>query len=288
MPRSPCVCVCAFVHWRTHHTAVEQPVCLPTGMCRSRPFSRPSILGTPTSQAEPPSCENALDLVEQRGSPVFQTLLGRRPADPQLGIRYTPPRPTTLPPAGHTIQGARAHSLFRKLSPRAPQGCGLRDLCFTPRAEGGHRRTWRPASLLWRFIAERASGRFSRASANSRDTIPPNSMSSLQPPHFQPSPGEPCCRPLQPQMAAEPSAQERVTAKATPAEAMACTKADSRVAAERDDLLGRTRQGWVGLAVGGVAASSRAGPWAPAVGVGNRGTVMGRQGCGGTGARVPE
>lgn len=29
-----------------------------------------------------------------------------------------------------------------------------------------------------------------------------------------------------------PSAQERVTAKATPAEAMACTKADSRVAAE--------------------------------------------------------
>lgn len=28
-----------------------------------------------------------------------------------------------------------------------------------------------------------------------------------------------------------PSAQERVTAKATPAEAMACTKADSRVAA---------------------------------------------------------
>lgn len=34
-------------------------------------------------------------------------------------------------------------------------------------------------------------------------------------------------------MAAEPSAQERVTAKATPAEAMACTKADSRVAVER-------------------------------------------------------
>ena len=51
-------------------------------------------------------------------------------------------------------------------------------------------------------------------------------------------------------MAAEPSAQERVTAKATPAEAMACTKADSRVAAKRDDLLGSTRLGWEGLAVG--------------------------------------
>lgn len=41
-----------------------------------------------------------------------------------------------------------------------------------------------------------------------------------------------------------PSAQERVTAKATPAEAMACTKADSRVA--------------VGKALGGAA---QAGPW---------------------------
>lgn len=36
-------------------------------------------------------------------------------------------------------------------------------------------------------------------------------------------------------MAADPSAQERVTAKATPAEAMAWTKADSRVAAEEGD-----------------------------------------------------
>lgn len=95
--------------------------------------------------------------------------------------------------------------------------------------------TWRPASLLWRFMAERASGRFSLASANSRDTIPPNSMSSLQPPHFQPSPGEPWRRLLHPQMAAEPSAHERVTAKATPAEAMAWTKADSRVAAKEGD-----------------------------------------------------
>ncbi|KAK5881592.1 hypothetical protein CesoFtcFv8_022372 [Champsocephalus esox] len=49
--------------------------------------------------------------------------------------------------------------------------------------------TERPASLLWRFIAERASGRFSLASANSLDTSTPNSASSLQPPHFQPSPG---------------------------------------------------------------------------------------------------
>lgn len=32
-----------------------------------------------------------------------------------------------------------------------------------------------------------------------------------------------------------PSAQERVTAKATPAEAMACTKADSRVAVGREE-----------------------------------------------------
>lgn len=103
----------------------------------------------------------------------------------------------------------------------------------------GH--TWRPASLLWRFMAERASGRFSRASANSRDTIPPNSMSSLQPPHFQPSPGVPWWRVLQPQMAAEPSAQERVTAKATPAEAMAWTKADSRVAMGKEEM-GVSRQ----------------------------------------------
>lgn len=36
-------------------------------------------------------------------------------------------------------------------------------------------------------------------------------------------------------MAADPSAQDRVTAKATPAEAMAWTKADSRVAAEEGD-----------------------------------------------------
>lgn len=63
--------------------------------------------------------------------------------------------------------------------------------------------------------------------------MPPNSISSLQPPHFQPSPGELWWRLLQPQMVAEPSAQERVTAKATPAAAMACTKADSRVAVER-------------------------------------------------------
>lgn len=34
-----------------------------------------------------------------------------------------------------------------------------------------------------------------------------------------------------------PSAQERVTAKATPAEAMACTKADSRVAAGGDVVI---------------------------------------------------
>lgn len=127
--------------------------------------------------------------------------------------------------------------------------------------------TWRPASLLWRFIAERASGRFSRASANSRDTMPPNSMSSLQPPHFQPSPGEPWWRLLQPHMAAEPSAHERVTAKATPAEAMACTKADSRVAVERGDWVGRTRQGlgWWSL-VRGIAAPCWAGPGPPGVG----------------------
>lgn len=51
--------------------------------------------------------------------------------------------------------------------------------------------TVRPASLLCLFIAERASGLFSRASANSRDTSTPKSASSLQPPHFQPSPGGP-------------------------------------------------------------------------------------------------
>lgn len=87
-----------------------------------------------------------------------------------------------------------------------------------------------PASLLCLFMADRASGLFSRASANSRDTMLPNSTSSLQPPHFQPSPGEPLWRVSQPQMVAEPSAQDLVTAKATPAEAMAWTKADSLVA----------------------------------------------------------
>lgn len=81
-------------------------------------------------------------------------------------------------------------------------------------------------------MAERASGRFSRASANSRDTSTPKSASSLHPPHFQPSPGGPLWWESQPQMVEVPSAQERVTAKATPAEAMAWTKADSRVAAE--------------------------------------------------------
>lgn len=90
--------------------------------------------------------------------------------------------------------------------------------------------TVRPASLLCRFIAERASGRFSLASANSLDTNTPNSASSLQPPHFHPSPGGPLWWESQPHMVDVPSAQERVTAYATPAEAMAWTNADSRVA----------------------------------------------------------
>lgn len=92
------------------------------------------------------------------------------------------------------------------------------------------RLTMRPASLLCRFIAERASGRFSLASANSLETRTPNSASSLQPPHFQPSPGGPLWCESQPHMVDVPSAQERVTANATPAEAMAWTNADSRVA----------------------------------------------------------
>lgn len=79
-------------------------------------------------------------------------------------------------------------------------------------------------------MAERASGRFSLASANSRDTLLPNSTSSLQPPHFQPSPGGPLWCESQPHMVDVPSAQERVTANATPAEAMAWTNADSLVA----------------------------------------------------------
>lgn len=90
--------------------------------------------------------------------------------------------------------------------------------------------TERPASLLCLFIAERASGRFSLASANSLDTSTPNSASSLQPPHFHPSPGGPLWWESQPHMVDVPSAQERVTAKATPAEAMAWTNADSLVA----------------------------------------------------------
>lgn len=100
--------------------------------------------------------------------------------------------------------------------------------------------TVRPASLLCRFIAERASGRFSLASANSLDTSTPNSASSLQPPHFQPSPGGPLWWESQPHMVDVPSAQERVTANATPAEAMAWTNADSLVA-ERDGW--RRREG---------------------------------------------
>lgn len=94
--------------------------------------------------------------------------------------------------------------------------------------------TIRPASLLCRFMAERASGRFSLASANSRDTRTPNSASSLQPPHFQPSPGGPLWWESQPHMVEVPSAQERVTANATPAEAIAWTKADSLVAREME------------------------------------------------------
>ena len=95
-----------------------------------------------------------------------------------------------------------------------------------------------PASLLCLFMAERASGRFSRASANSRDTSTPKSASSLHPPHFQPSPGGPLWWESQPQMVDVPSAQERVTAKATPADAMAWTKADSRVAGNKESPCG--------------------------------------------------
>lgn len=101
--------------------------------------------------------------------------------------------------------------------------------------------TVRPASLLCRFIAERASGRFSLASANSLDTSTPNSASSLQPPHFQPSPGGPLWWESHPHMVDVPSAHERVTANATPAEAIAWTNADSLVA-ERDGRRQTERQ----------------------------------------------
>lgn len=102
--------------------------------------------------------------------------------------------------------------------------------------------TIRPASLLCRFMAERASGRFSLASANSRDTSTPNSASSLQPPHFQPSPGGPLWWESQPHMVEVPSAQDRVTANATPAEAIAWTNADSLVAKEREKRKGKKRE----------------------------------------------
>lgn len=93
--------------------------------------------------------------------------------------------------------------------------------------------TIRPASLLCLFMADRASGRFSRASANSRDTRTPNSASSLQPPHFHPSPGGPLWCESQPHIVDVPSAHDRVTANATPADAMAWTNADSLVARKK-------------------------------------------------------
>lgn len=107
--------------------------------------------------------------------------------------------------------------------------------------------TERPASLLCLFIAERASGRFSLASANSLETSTPNSASSLHPPHFHPSPGGPLWWESQPHMVDVPSAQERVTANATPAEAMAWTNADSLVAGgdrrRQTGRQGRVREG---------------------------------------------
>lgn len=126
---------------------------------------------------------------------------------------------------GKPSQRAEAVSAATVLS-----GCNDQVAYEEKKPEGLTLFTVRPASLLCRFIAERASGRFSLASANSLDTSTPNSASSLQPPHFQPSPGGPLWWESQPHMVDVPSAQERVTANATPADAMAWTNADSRVA----------------------------------------------------------
>lgn len=96
-------------------------------------------------------------------------------------------------------------------------------------------------------------------------------------------------------MAAEPSAHERVTAKATPAEAIACTKADSRVAEERGDLIGRTWRGCFDWAWGGgVAASFWAGPGHPLQAAllplteGTEVVKCRKQGCSRTVVRVPK
>lgn len=57
--------------------------------------------------------------------------------------------------------------------------------CLTPGAAG---LTLRPASLLCRFMAARASCPVSRASTNCLDIASPKPTLSLQPPHSQPWP----------------------------------------------------------------------------------------------------
>lgn len=54
--------------------------------------------------------------------------------------------------------------------------------------EGIQRTTFRPASLLWRFMAARASCPVSKASTNCLEMASPNPTLSLQPPQSHPWP----------------------------------------------------------------------------------------------------
>lgn len=62
------------------------------------------------------------------------------------------------------------------------------NMCCAHYSVGGSHRTLRPASLLWRFMAARASCPVSKASTNCLEMASPKPTLSLQPPHSQPWP----------------------------------------------------------------------------------------------------
>lgn len=91
--------------------------------------------------------------------------------------------------------------------------------------------TFRPASLLCRFMSVRAFCLISRASTNTLAKPIPYRMSAEQPPHFQPSSLWycPCFSLSQPQSLRLPCVQAAVIACATPAAMMAYVNAASRL-----------------------------------------------------------
>ena len=118
--------------------------------------------------------------------------------------------------------------------------------------------TFRPASLLWRFIKARHRllvcvlffpfrlvNLCSRASTNVLEKLVPKRTLSEQPAHWNPSEDNPRMVRSQPQSSNSPAEQARVNACATPAAEMAWTKAASRVPIQMIRFVRRIKTRWM-------------------------------------------